>query len=116
MAGKACLTFGGIETFVGAVSGSDGRAQLAVERALPIFPMTQDVAQLWQPSDHTRTELMRRLTEEAARRGQPIPVIAQVRPEPTEGYKRRMRRRALLAAPAQLKEANREDCDTARTR
>jgi hypothetical protein len=95
MAGKACLTFGGIETFVGEVtSGPDGRVAMTVERPLPIFPMTQDMTQLWEPTDDTRTQLMRRLREEAERRGQPIPAIPVERPEPTEGYKRRMARRS----------------------
>jgi hypothetical protein len=94
MKGKACLTFGGIESFVGEVSGVPrAGVSMVVERTLPIFPMTQDMTQLWEPTDDTRTQLMRRLTEEAQRRGQPIPKIPIERPEPTEGYKRRMARR-----------------------
>jgi hypothetical protein len=38
---------------------------------------------------------MRRLTEEAGRRGQAIPTIPVERPQPTEGYKRRMARRRI---------------------
>ncbi len=90
IAGNACLTFGGIETFLGTATGSDGRAALTVERTLPVFPMTQDMWQLWEPSDHTRAELMRRLEEELKRRGQPLPSIPLERPEPSEGYRRRM--------------------------
>jgi hypothetical protein len=94
LTGKACLTFGGIESFVGDVTGkAGGEVSLIVERSLPIFPMTQDMHQLWEPTDDTRAQLMRRLTEEAARRGQPIPAIPLERPQPTEGYKRRMARR-----------------------
>ena len=82
LAGKACLTFGGIETFIGEVSGSPGCVVFQVERALPVLPMTQDMAQLWQPTDHTRSELMRRLAEETARRGQAVPQIPADRPPP----------------------------------
>jgi hypothetical protein len=89
----ACLTFGGIETFIGELSGQT----LHVERALPLFPMTRDMTQLWQPSDDTRTQLMRRLAEETARRGQPIPAIPQDRPPPSPGYQRRMARMKALA-------------------
>ena len=97
LAGKACLTFGGIETFIGEISGAGGNAALQVERALPLLPMTTDASQLWQPSDDTRTQLMRRLGEETARRGQPIPVIPHDRPPPSPGYQRRMARVKALA-------------------
>ncbi|MEO6717611.1 MAG: pyridoxamine 5'-phosphate oxidase family protein [Novosphingobium sp.] len=97
IAGMACLTFGGIETFIGEISDEDGKATLHVERALPLFPMTRDMTQLWQPSADTRAQLMRRLDEETARRGQPIPVIPQERPEPSPGYQRRMARMKALA-------------------
>ena len=66
LAGKASLTFGGIETFIGEISGAEGTAFLQVERALPVFPMTRDMTQLWQPSDDTKAQLMRRVTEETA--------------------------------------------------
>jgi hypothetical protein len=96
MKGKACLTFGGIESFVGKMSGTAGAGvTMTVERTLPIFPMTQDMTQLWEPTDDTRAQLMRRLTEEAQRRGQAIPTIPIERPQPTEGYKRRMARRRI---------------------
>jgi hypothetical protein len=97
MAGKACLTFGGIETFIGEVTVERGNVAMAVERTLPVFPMTQDMTQLWQPTDDTRTRLMRRLREETERRGQPIPTIPDVRPEPSTGYKRRMERKKALS-------------------
>jgi hypothetical protein len=89
VAGKACLTFGGIETFIGEMTGD---AFLRVERVLPVFPMTSDMTQLWKPSAHTREELMRRLQYETERRGQPIPTIPLEPPLPTEGYRRRMAR------------------------
>jgi hypothetical protein len=94
MNGKGCLTFGGIESFVGEISGKAGAGvSMVIERTLPIFPMTQDMTQLWEPSDDTRAQLMRRLIEETERRGQAIPTIPIERPEPTEGYKRRMAKR-----------------------
>jgi hypothetical protein len=94
MAGKACLTFGGIETFVGEVTrGPDGKVAMTVERPLPVFPMTQDMMQLWEPTEDTRVQLMRRLGHEAERRGQPIPAVPLDRPPPSEGYRRRLARR-----------------------
>jgi hypothetical protein len=101
VAGSACLTFGGIETFLGQASGEEGRAELAVERTLPVFPMTQDMTQLWEPADHTRAELMRRLEEELQRRGQPLPSVPVDRPEPSEGYRRRMERMKAAREAAQ---------------
>lgn len=92
IAGKACLTFGGVETFLGEAKGNGGDATMIVERALPVFPMTQDMTQLWEPSEDTRTQLMRRLEEELQRRGQPLPSVPVDRPEPTAGYRRRMDR------------------------
>jgi hypothetical protein len=99
LAGKACLTFGGIETFIGEVSARPGDAvAMTVERTLPIFPMTQDMTQLWEPTEGTRAQLMRRLVEETQRRGQPIPTIPATRPEPSDGYKRRLARTRAMAA------------------
>ena len=92
MTGKACLTFGGIETFIGEVTADSGQVSMRVERTLPIFPMTKDMSQLWQPTPDTREQLMRRLRQETERRGQPIPTIPVDRPPPSEGYKRRMER------------------------
>jgi hypothetical protein len=91
-AGKACLTFGGIETFLGEARIADGQVLMTVERTLPVFPMTQDMTQLWEPTPDTRAQLMRRLGEEVARRNQPIPTVPIDRPPPSEGYRRRMER------------------------
>jgi general stress protein 26 len=98
ISGKACLTFGGIETFLGEASGADGTAAMNVERTLPVFPMTEDMTQLWEPSEHTRAQLMRRLEEELQRRGQPVPSVPIDRPEPSEGYRRRMERMKAVRA------------------
>jgi hypothetical protein len=98
MAGPACLTFGGLETFIGEVTQQHGTVAMRVDRTLPVFPMTEDQRQLWRPTDDTREQLMRRLHEETERRGQRIPTIPLERPEPTNGYKRRLKRRALAGA------------------
>ncbi|MCB2078128.1 MAG: hypothetical protein KDE55_10575 [Novosphingobium sp.] len=90
--GKACLTFGGIETFLGDAREADGKVFLQVERTLPVFPMTSDMTQLWQPTPDTREQLMRRLLQELERRGQPVPAIPLDRPPPSPGYRRRMQR------------------------
>jgi hypothetical protein len=100
LAGKACLTFGGIETFLGHAIPAGGAVSLRVERSLPVFPMTKDMTQLWEPTDDTRAQLMRRLEEETARRGQPIPTIPLDKPAPSEGYKRRMARMQAARAKA----------------
>ena len=65
IAGNACLTFRGIETFLGEIEGD----MLRVERTLPVFPMTTDMTQLWEPTPDTRTQLMARLEHELERRG-----------------------------------------------
>jgi len=97
VAGKASLTFQGIETFIGEVTAENGQVSMRVDRALPIFPMTRDTSELWQPSAGTRENLMRRLRHETQRRGQPIPSIPSERPAPTKGYQLRMARRKALA-------------------
>ena len=93
--GKACLTFGGVETFLGEMG--EGNV-LHVQRVLPVFPMTADMTQLWNPTEHTRDELMTRLVHETRRRDQPIPHIPAERPLPTEGNKLRMARRRYAKA------------------
>ena len=98
--GKACLTFGGIETFLGEVCREGDEVVLRVARSLPVFPMTQDQQQLWEPTPDTRSQLMRRLTEETERRGLPIPTIPLEKPAPTQGYQRRLDRLARLKAAA----------------
>lgn len=90
--GKACLTFGGIETFLGEATYAPGSVHMAVERTLPVFPMTSDKTQLWEPTADTRMQLMRRLEEELERRGQQVPLLPSERPLPSEGYRRRMER------------------------
>jgi hypothetical protein len=68
---------------------------MTVARTLPEFPMTKDMTQLWEPTPDTRAQLMRRLEEELARRGQPVPSIPRNRPPPSDGYRRRMARMGI---------------------
>jgi hypothetical protein len=96
VSGKACLTFGGIETFLGYATTGNGRVAMIVERSLPVFPMTKDMTQLWEPTPDTREQLMRRLEEETRRRGQPVPTIPVDRPPPSEGYRLRMERMTAM--------------------
>lgn len=86
-AGKATLSFIGREVFVGDVTFADGVHTMIVERALPILPLmatSADPAMVLRPEPAIRERLMARLQEEAARRGQPIPVVPAIPPEPTE--------------------------------
>jgi hypothetical protein len=78
--GKATLTFQGVETFVGDVTDEDGVMVLNIERALPQNPLVLDPAQVLQPSEAVRQQLMGRLQEETSRRGQPIPVLGDQPP------------------------------------
>ena len=96
IAGNACLTFRGIETFLGEIEGD----MLRVERTLPVFPMTTDMTQLWEPTPDTRAQLMARLEHELERRGQPVPAIPAERPPPTEYYNLRLARLQGIASPA----------------
>jgi hypothetical protein len=83
VAGKATLTFLGLETFVGDVTTEDGVTWLAVERALPQNPLMQNPVEVLQPSDDVKRKLMARLEEETGRRGQAIPVLPEELPSPT---------------------------------
>jgi hypothetical protein len=100
LAGKATLSFNGIETFVGDVTGENGAYTLNVERALPILPVVADLTQIWEPKDDTREELMVRLRHELERRGQPIPTMPMEKPPAGEHYLMRMERRKALGSGA----------------
>lgn len=67
--GPACLTFGGLATFL----GTWAPGSMTVERMLPDLVLVADTAQILHPSDETRTRLMGRLRDELARRGQAVP-------------------------------------------
>jgi hypothetical protein len=81
--GKATLSFGGAEIFVGTATAAGAETHLHVERALPVFPLVADVTEVLQPKPSTRATLMQRLEQEAARRGQAVPVMPQNPPQPT---------------------------------
>lgn len=91
-AGKATLSFQGLETFVGEVTTRDGSTHMSVDRALPILPLMNDSRELWEPSPDTYENLMMRLRHETQRRGLPIPTVPIERPAPTENYELRMAR------------------------
>jgi len=89
LAGKATLTFQGIETFVGDVSGDADSLWLAVERALPELPMMKDPKEVFQPSEKVRTSLLTRMEAELARRGSPKVEIPVELPAPTRLFQLR---------------------------
>jgi hypothetical protein len=95
-AGMATLTFAGCATFVGSVTGSGSSTRLAYRRMLPVHPMVLDPDQVLQPSQDVKAALMARLSEELARRGQDMPQLPAVRPEPTPGALRRQKREAAM--------------------
>lgn len=84
--GQATLSFFGKEVFVGNVVKQGDESIFRVERALPILPMMDDRTGM---SPEVLAQLTARLEEEAARRGQPIPVVPDEAPEPTEGARMR---------------------------
>jgi len=81
--GKATLSFGGAEMFVGHAVREGAQMRLDVERALPLFPLTADPAKVLRPDPDTRAALMKRLEAEVERRGQKVPVMPENPPEPT---------------------------------
>jgi hypothetical protein len=90
--GKASLTFYGRQTFTGDVSASGEETLLTIERALPIQPFVADDSVMWEPEAEVREAFMSRLRHEVERRGQPVPTLPEVEPEPTAGAKIRMSR------------------------
>jgi hypothetical protein len=47
---------------------------------------------MWEPEAEVREAFMSRLRHEVERRGQPVPTLPEVEPEPTAGAKIRMSR------------------------
>lgn len=95
-AGKATLTFRGLQTFVGEATVQDGATWLAVERTLPEHPLMKDPVQVLQPSDEVKAQLLARLGEETRRRGQSIPTLPDEIPAPTRMARLRKARFAKL--------------------
>jgi len=97
--GKATLTFEGRETFVGNVTADGDMTFLRVERPLPTHPIMDDPDSLWNPHPEVYEAFMARLKHETARRGQPIPTIPEVEPEPSAGAKARIARASGSSVP-----------------
>ena len=83
--GQATLCFEGREIFVGEAQVENGKARFRIKRALPIFPLVDDHSEMLLPKPRTKAELMSRLEQEAARRGQSIPAAPPSPPAPTAG-------------------------------
>jgi hypothetical protein len=86
-AGKATVSFQGLETFIGEAEAGGGRALFRAERALPVHPLL--AAGPLQPDAATREALMERIGYELARRGLPLPVMPERPPVPTAGARLR---------------------------
>jgi hypothetical protein len=84
-AGVATLTYAGLATFVGPVSGSGRATHMRVERVLPVLPLMADQNEVLLPKPDTQATLMARLQDELDRRGLPLPVIPEEKPTPTPG-------------------------------
>lgn len=105
--GPASLSFGGFENFVGTASDEGGRVRLKVDHALPLLPFVTDPHEQWEPKPATYGAMMGRLKAELARRAQPLPVIPDVKPEPTRLGKRRAERfERLMAQMGHLAQSN----------
>jgi hypothetical protein len=97
--GKASLSFQGLETFVGTVDTQGGVTTMRVERSLPILPSMNSAKEIWEPSEENKEKMMKRVREEAARRGQPVPTVPMERPEITAGYRLRQAQSVKPTAP-----------------
>jgi hypothetical protein len=80
--GKASLSFVGKEILLGEVQAEGADLFMRVDRALPVLPMMDSRTGL---SDTVLDTLNARLAEEMQRRGQPLPVVPEEPPAPTEG-------------------------------
>lgn len=81
--GKATLSFLGAMVFIGDVTVEGGVHHMRVERALPALPLIADEKVL-EPLPENLAPLVERLHYEAARRKQPVPVVPETPPRPTE--------------------------------
>ena len=88
-AGKASVTFEGIETFVGTAEIAGNEALFRADRVLPIHPLMTDPAQILAPLPETKAALLGRIDFELARRGLPRPRMPDHAPEPTAGARLR---------------------------
>jgi hypothetical protein len=98
--GTAGFTFEGRATFVGDVARDGTAYRFRVQRMLPYMPMVIDAQQVLLPEG--KEGLMERLRHELGRRGQGIPNIPAVKPDPTPGNLRRQARIETLMAGARV--------------
>jgi hypothetical protein len=75
-AGPATLSYDGRATFVGQLSGR----RFAVERMLPDLPLVVNPDFIFDPPPEVRDPLLRRIHHELDRRGQPAPILPEIRP------------------------------------
>jgi hypothetical protein len=85
--GTGTLSFAGKEVFVGTIRRSGGETLFEIERALPILPTVRSRDGI---AAEEQAALDQRLVEEVARRGQPMPIVPDIPPAPTEGARYRM--------------------------
>lgn len=97
--GKASLCFDGRATFIGDVEPTASGVHFKVERMMPDLPLVQDSNEIWNPRPETREQLMARLEEGVARRGQAMPSVPLDPPQSTEGGKVRA---AIMAQYARM--------------
>lgn len=88
-AGKATVSFEGVETFIGDAEITNSKAIVRVERALPVHPLMSNPAEILHPRPATRDALMDRIAYELKRRGLPLPTMPAHPPEPTAGARLR---------------------------
>jgi hypothetical protein len=88
-AGKATLSFEGVETFIGSAAFEVTEALMRIERAMPVLPMMADLTEVLHPKPATKAALMERLHHETERRGQPLQTMPANPPEPTAGARLR---------------------------
>jgi len=84
-AGKATLSFEGLEIFVGDAACTGSQVELVVERALPVMPLLANPGEILRPRPETKQALMDRIARELERRGARLPVMPESPPEPTAG-------------------------------
>jgi hypothetical protein len=89
-AGKATVSFEGIETLVGQAEVDGPTARFRAERQLPMHPLISEPEQLLRPTDATKKALLDRIDHELSRRGiTERPVMPATPPEPTAGARLR---------------------------
>ena len=97
--GPATLSFQGREVLIGQARQEEDKTILAVERAMPLFPLTTPDQSVPRPDRETRAQLTARMDEELARRGLATPVVPEDMPPPTTHSVMRIERmKAKMAA------------------